>query len=183
MDIDEAIEAENEEHFIENPEQAIADDIQQLKISPRVPLQSKSLIDNKKVELGTAAVASQSTESTAAAGAIVTAKATATRENKSTSKTSQGPAVYKFTEIYDAKKKARMEEIREREKKQRQFHSHPAPNFRAIHAAVERKKQQLSPQITCPVTPAVLRRHKETQERIKKMVSDQMGLFIRRHIS
>lgn len=89
-------------------------------------------------------------------------------------KPSAQPKVYEFTKIYDEKKKQRLEKLQEKEKQQRQFHSHPAPNFRAIHAAAQRKKQQIPLPITCPSTPAVVKRHKEKQEQIKKLVNTPM---------
>lgn len=116
--------------------------VNRLSLSPRAPLRSKSLVDNQRAK----------------------APAAVNGSNK------PGFNVCKFSQIYDAKKKARLQSIQQIEKKQREFRSQPAPNFRAIHAATERKREHLSPQITCPATPAVLKRHKETQERLKKKV-------------
>lgn len=120
----------------------IAQAINRLSLSPRAPLRSKSLVENQRPRAPVAVNGNNKPEFN----------------------------VCKFSQIYEAKKKARMEGIQQVEKKQRQFRSQPAPNFRAIHAAGERKREQLSPQITCPATPAVLKRHKETQERLKKKV-------------
>lgn len=78
--------------------------------------------------------------------------------------------VVRFVKVYDLKKKAVMENIERKEREQRMFHSKKAPNFQAIHAAVERKRQETSPKITCPTTPSVLRRHREAQERVQKKV-------------
>lgn len=60
--------------------------------------------------------------------------------------------------------------IEQKERQQRQFHSKPAPNFHAIHTAVERKKIQHPTKYTCPETPTVVRRHREAQERLQKKV-------------
>lgn len=130
----------------------ITEQVNQLKISPRMPLKQKCVVDNKRVI---------APPQPPAAAHLHPAKST------------QEPNVYKFTKIYDAKKKARLETVREQEKQQRQFHSQPAPNFSAIHDAAGKRKKQMQQQFTCPTTPAVLRRHKEAQEKIKKMVSDE----------
>lgn len=78
--------------------------------------------------------------------------------------------VVRFARIYDLKKKCKREAIEKQEREQRKFHSKPAPDFNAIHAATERKRQQQSPKITCPSTPSVLKRHREAQERLQKKV-------------
>lgn len=165
------LDNENEENFNENAAQVIADDMQELQIDTRVPMQTRNVHANPKVQ----ATTTRATTATAATAAITKPAAPLTRSASTSSvkSQSQGPSVYKFTEIYDQKKKLRVEQQRVKERQQRQFHSQPAPNFRAIHAAVDRKKQQISPQITCPKTPAVLRRHKEAQEKIQKMVNNR----------
>lgn len=129
----------------------IIEQVIQLKISPRMPLKQKCVVENKTVNAPAAPPAAA---------------------HSHPAKSTQEPSVYKFTEIYDAKKKARLETIREQEKHQRQFHSQPAPNFSAIHDAAGKRKKQMQQQFTCPMTPAVLRRHKESQEKLKKLVSD-----------
>lgn len=131
----------------------IVEQVNQLKISPRVPLKPKCVVNNKKVN----------DPAIPSAGSHL-----------QPAKTSHEPNVYRFTKIYDAKKKARLETIRELEKKQRQFHSQPAPNFDAIRAAHDKKERK--EKFTVPTTPAVLRRHKESQEKKKKMVSDKKYL-------
>lgn len=79
--------------------------------------------------------------------------------------------VVKYAKIYDGKKKAAMEAIDQKERAQRLFHSKPAPNFHAIHAAVECKRHQQPSKVTCPSTPSVLRRHTEKQAKLQKQVS------------
>lgn len=78
--------------------------------------------------------------------------------------------VVKFGHIYDAKRKAVQQAIEQREKQQRKFHSHPAPNFNVIHAAADRKRQMQPPKYTVPMTPMVVRRHRETLEKVQKKV-------------
>lgn len=78
--------------------------------------------------------------------------------------------VVRYNKIYEEKKKFRLAQEEERQRKQRQFQSHKAPNFQAIHATAQRKLQQQITKITCPVTPNVMKRQKETDERIKKQV-------------
>lgn len=78
--------------------------------------------------------------------------------------------VIKFSQLYEAKRKMKMQIIEQKERAQRQFHSKPAPNFQAIHTAVERKKVQNPVKFTCPETPTVIRRHREAQERLQKKV-------------
>lgn len=79
--------------------------------------------------------------------------------------------VVRFTKIYDVRKKAMLNAVQQKEREQRMFHSKPAPNFQAIHAAVERKRQQQAPKVTCPITPIVMRRHAEKQAQLQKQVS------------
>lgn len=59
----------------------------------------------------------------------------------------------------------------EREKKAREFHSKPAPNFRAIHAKREKKhksEENLIQKVTLPETPMVVKRHREGREKRKQ---------------
>lgn len=86
--------------------------------------------------------------------------------------------VVRFAKIYDGKKKAMLNAIQQKEREQRLFHSKPAPNFHAIHAAVERKRQHQPVRITCPKTPSVLRRHEESKERLQKQVCNCLLCYL-----
>lgn len=87
--------------------------------------------------------------------------------------------VVRFVKIYDVKKREMLHAIQQKEREQRLFHSKPAPNFQAIHAAVERKRHQQAPKVTIPMTPIVLRRHAEKQVQLQKHVRHPSDLYFR----
>lgn len=93
-----------------------------------------------------------------------------TSKSIETNKSDKDFNVVRFAKIYDVKKKTMLDAIQQKEREQRAFHSKPAPNFQAIHAAVDRKRQQVSAKVTCPLTPSVLRRHAEKKLVLQKQV-------------
>ncbi|XP_001355987.2 trichohyalin [Drosophila pseudoobscura] len=65
------------------------------------------------------------------------------------------PQAYRFKDIYEGKKKQQLRKCLEAERKQREFHSRPVPNFRQLH-----ERQAAKPavhRVTQPVTPNVLK--------------------------
>ncbi|XP_033255737.1 uncharacterized protein LOC117195206 [Drosophila miranda] len=65
------------------------------------------------------------------------------------------PRVYRFKDIYEGKRKQQLSKCLEAERKQREFHSRPVPNFPQIH-----ERQAAKPVVhrfTQPVTPNVLK--------------------------
>lgn len=129
----------------EHVDESIAQVLQKLEIEPLQSIQPPENRDDKVTR------------------ALDAVKMTAGNEKKEFN-------VVRFAKVYDLKKKAMLENIERKEREQRMFHSKKAPNFQAIHAAVDRKRQQHSPKITCPTTPSVLKRYRETQERLQKKV-------------
>lgn len=79
--------------------------------------------------------------------------------------------VVRAGKLYEAKQKLRMEEKERIEREQRKFKSKKAPNFSAIHAALDQKKQKDDYQITVPHTPLVVKHNKEFKARWQKRVS------------
>ncbi|KAH8248871.1 hypothetical protein KR032_003934 [Drosophila birchii] len=65
------------------------------------------------------------------------------------------PQAYHYKDIYSIRKDQRIQRYIEQERKQREFHSQPMPNFRQVH---ERQAlRTVVHRITMPVTPNVLR--------------------------
>ncbi|EDW25388.1 GL26567 [Drosophila persimilis] len=65
------------------------------------------------------------------------------------------PQAYRFKDIYEGRKKQQLRKCLEAERKQREFHSRPVPNFRQLH-----ERQAAKPavhRVTQPVTPNVLK--------------------------
>lgn len=81
------------------------------------------------------------------------------------------PNYIKSIQLYEAKKKMRMQKLQMKEKEQRTFHAKPAPNFLAIHEARTQKKSIEDLKITVPVTPKVVHNHRKNMERLKAKVS------------
>ncbi|KAH8281760.1 hypothetical protein KR054_002831, partial [Drosophila jambulina] len=70
---------------------------------------------------------------------------------------------YRYKDIYSIRKDQLIQRYIEQERKQREFHSRPMPNFRQVH---ERQAMRtVLHRITMPVTPNVLRNSQEMELR------------------
>ncbi|XP_037725847.1 vicilin-like seed storage protein At2g18540 [Drosophila subpulchrella] len=69
--------------------------------------------------------------------------------------TSVAPKAYQFKDVYESKRLAAMRRRSEEDKKARQFHSRPMPNFRAMHKRME--ELVVVHRITVPLTPEVVK--------------------------
>lgn len=78
------------------------------------------------------------------------------------------PNVVRAGQIYEVKKKLRMEQLEKLEREMRRFHAKPAPDFSTIHAAQKRSTES---KITVPVTPRVVRTHRENLKKREAKVS------------
>ncbi|KAH8308356.1 hypothetical protein KR059_011076, partial [Drosophila kikkawai] len=68
---------------------------------------------------------------------------------------------YRYKDIYSSRQDQRIQRCIEQERKQREFHSRPMPNFRQVH---ERQSMRtVTHRITMPVTPNVLRNSLEME--------------------
>ncbi|EDV57496.2 uncharacterized protein LOC6542180 [Drosophila erecta] len=73
------------------------------------------------------------------------------------------PKAYRFKDIYSSRKDRLLRECQEQERKQREFHSRPMPDFRQVH---ERQASRVVVhRVTCPMTPNVLRNSREMEEK------------------
>lgn len=72
---------------------------------------------------------------------------------------------------YEQRKKARMEELERIEREKRKFRSKPAPNFSAIHAAMDNKRAEFQQKLTIPSTPLVVKHDREMKQLWQKRVS------------
>ncbi|XP_037938381.1 histone-lysine N-methyltransferase, H3 lysine-79 specific isoform X2 [Teleopsis dalmanni] len=72
--------------------------------------------------------------------------------------------LYSYKDIYQKKKEEKLRICIENERKNRQFHSRPVPNFKAAHAKLE---NHIVHAITVPQSPDVLKHSREMME--KKM--------------
>ncbi|KAH8238668.1 hypothetical protein KR038_010580, partial [Drosophila bunnanda] len=71
------------------------------------------------------------------------------------------PQAYHYKDIYSTRKDQLLQRCIEHERKQREFHSRPMPNFRQVH---ERQAMRIvEHRITMPVTPNVLRNSQEME--------------------
>lgn len=81
------------------------------------------------------------------------------------------PHVYLAGQIYEQKKKQRMQQLERKEREQRQFHAKKAPDFHSIHAARNAKKVVPEHKHTVPTTPKVVHNHRKEMERIQARVT------------
>ncbi|XP_022214922.2 uncharacterized protein LOC111069253 [Drosophila obscura] len=80
------------------------------------------------------------------------------------------PQAYRFKDIYEGKKKQQLRKCLEDERKQREFHSRPMPNFRQFH-----ERQAAKPivhRVTLPVTPNVLKNSVQSEMRRRQRVEE-----------
>lgn len=78
--------------------------------------------------------------------------------------------VFEKGKLYEQQRKRRIEAEEKRLREMRKFHAKPAPKFQAIHAAQNLKRAKQPLQFTCPMTPEVVRRHKEERKRVNLKV-------------
>ena len=82
------------------------------------------------------------------------------------------PHVVFAGQLYEQRRKLRMQQIERIERAQRQFHAKKVPNFHSIHAAQSAKQTAAEdPKFTIPVTPKVVHHHRMNLERIRAKVS------------
>ncbi|XP_017478960.1 PREDICTED: targeting protein for Xklp2-like isoform X1 [Rhagoletis zephyria] len=80
------------------------------------------------------------------------------------------PHAYQCNEVYKRRKEEMLRTRLEEERKWREFHSRPVPNFRACHKSLEQKKVVHA--VTVPVTPVVLKKSIEAEEKRKKKLEE-----------
>ncbi|XP_023174842.1 stress response protein NST1 isoform X2 [Drosophila hydei] len=78
----------------------------------------------------------------------------------------KAPRVYECKNTYQAKREMMMRQREEEERKARQFHSKPVPNFKALHKRLA--DTIVIHRITVPVTPETLKHSYEHLERRKR---------------
>ncbi|EDW87413.1 uncharacterized protein LOC6526593 [Drosophila yakuba] len=73
------------------------------------------------------------------------------------------PKAYRFKDIYSSRKDQLIRECQEQERKQREFHSRPMPDFRQAH---ERQASKvIVHRVTCPTTPNVLKNSRDMEQK------------------
>ncbi|XP_055371097.1 nexilin-like [Condylostylus longicornis] len=77
------------------------------------------------------------------------------------------PNVIKYVEIYEKKRQDYLKKQKEEDRKNRIFHSKPAPNFALVRE--NSKKQYIEKKITEPITPRVLKNSFKASEKLKKL--------------
>lgn len=75
-----------------------------------------------------------------------------------------------YATIYKAKKDRKMKDLEEREKKMRQFHSKPVPNFSARHRKLDQLLNENKKLPSCPITPRTLKTSQAISEAQKLKV-------------
>lgn len=81
-------------------------------------------------------------------------------------------------QLYEQRRKLRMQQIERKEREQRKFHAKNVPNFNSIHAAQSAKQATEEPKITIPVTPKVVHHHLKNLERVRAKVSKMSFYFV-----
>ncbi|XP_004521042.1 targeting protein for Xklp2 homolog isoform X2 [Ceratitis capitata] len=79
---------------------------------------------------------------------------------------SVAPHAYHCSELYKRRKEEQLQKRLEEERKMREFHSRPVPNFTACHKSLQDKK--LLHVVTVAVTPQVLKKSRESEEKRKQ---------------
>ncbi|XP_034475637.1 putative mediator of RNA polymerase II transcription subunit 26 isoform X2 [Drosophila innubila] len=75
------------------------------------------------------------------------------------------PKAYNYQEVYQDKKERALRQRAEEERKAREFHSRPVPNFKAMHKQLE--QVQIVHKITVPITPETVKHSIAYRERHK----------------
>lgn len=85
--------------------------------------------------------------------------------------------VCSYADKYAAKKKQAMSKMISDDKKNREFHSRPAPDFTLARKKMDEKFQKLRKLPTCPNSPKVYQSSKEMIDKRNKKVSIFFSLF------
>ncbi|KAH8393142.1 hypothetical protein KR200_008989 [Drosophila serrata] len=90
------------------------------------------------------------------------------------------PQAYRYKDIYSNRKDQLIQRCIEQERKQREFHSRPMPNFRQVH---ERQAMRIvEHRITMPVTPNVLRNSQEMELKRRQKEAQPISEMKRREL-
>ncbi|XP_039959137.1 targeting protein for Xklp2 isoform X1 [Bactrocera tryoni] len=80
------------------------------------------------------------------------------------------PHAYHCNELYKRRKEEQLQKYLDEERKKREFHSRPVPNFNACHKSLQQRKVLHA--VTVPVTPQVLKKSRETEQKRKQKLED-----------
>ncbi|XP_067640838.1 targeting protein for Xklp2 homolog isoform X2 [Eurosta solidaginis] len=80
------------------------------------------------------------------------------------------PHAYECKNLYKRRKEELLQKQLDEERKKREFHSRPVPNFSACHKSLQMKKVVHA--VTMPVTPLVLKKSLETEEKRKQKLEE-----------
>ncbi|XP_075155433.1 meiotic 38 isoform X2 [Haematobia irritans] len=80
------------------------------------------------------------------------------------------PQAYLVKDVYQKKREEAEKRRLEEERKRREFHSRPVPNFSTYHQMLEKKKPAHA--FTVAVTPQVLKKSKEAEEKRRKRLEE-----------
>ncbi|XP_011296594.1 trichohyalin isoform X2 [Musca domestica] len=80
------------------------------------------------------------------------------------------PQAYLVKDLYQKKREEAERRREEEERKRREFHSRPVPNFNACHQLMQKRKP--SHAFTVAVTPKVLKKSKEAEEKRKQRLEE-----------
>lgn len=81
------------------------------------------------------------------------------------------PNVVLTGQMYEERRKIRMQILERNEREKRKFHAQKVPNFNSIHAAQGARLAAEEPKFTVPVTPKVVHHHRKNLERVQAKVS------------
>lgn len=76
------------------------------------------------------------------------------------------PKAYNYKDVYQNKREMALRQREEEERKARQFHSRPVPNFKALHKRL--KDELIIHRVTVPITPETLKHSIASKQRKKR---------------
>lgn len=79
---------------------------------------------------------------------------------------SAAPKAYNYKDVYQNKRELALRQREEEERKARQFHSRPVPNFKALHKRL--KDELIIHRVTVPITPETLKHSLASKQRKKR---------------
>lgn len=87
------------------------------------------------------------------------------------------PKAYNYQEVYQDRKERALRQREQEERKAREFHSRPVPNFKAIHKHLEQMK--VVHKITVPITPETVKHSIADKERrrLKEQQQEQVSIY------
>ncbi|KAM8718375.1 hypothetical protein ACLKA7_000187 [Drosophila subpalustris] len=99
------------------------------------------------------------------------------------------PKAYTYQEVYQSRKQKALQQKAEEERKAREFHSRPVPNFKALHKHLE--EMRVVHKITVPVTPETVkhsiadreRRKRKEHQQQQQQQQQQVGAFNTKHLN